>query len=179
MGNSFFYYIERLELISFFAGYPLIYALVHFLASIKKSEQPPVNNKLVSLLPYAYALTGSLFISFVIDNMNADYSKENVIAQFSSFIKIWGFFSLLFWIPLFSKKTYYSLLHSLVFFFLVIKDLFIPDSNNTIHKAISNDMKVYSISLLLNLGALFVIGLLTRGIKKLRKPNRSSANKSS
>ena len=179
MANNFFYYIERLELISFFAGYPLIYALVHLLASLQKPEQTIVEHNWVSLLPYAYALTGSLFIGFVIDNMNGGNSKENIIAQFSSFIKIWGFLSILFWIPLFTKKPVYSLLHSLVFFSLVIKDFFIPNFNNTIQKAISTDMTVYSISLVLNLGTFLVIFLITWGIKKLKIRNSSSDNLSS
>lgn len=172
MGNSFFYYIERLELISFFAGYPLIYALVHLLASFQKSEQTIGKLNWVSLLPYTYALIGSLFIGLVIDNMNGNFSIENIIAQFSSFIKIWGFLSLVFWIPLFVKKPIYSLLHSLLFFSLVIKDFFIPDANNTIEKTISNDMRVYSISLALNLGALLVIGLISWVTNKLKKANR-------
>ena len=179
MANNFFYYIERLELISFFAGYPLIYALVHLLASLQKPEQTIVEHYWVSLLPYAYALTGSLFIGFVIDNMNGGNSKENIIAQFSSFIKIWGFLSILFWIPLFTKKPVYSLLHSLVFFSLVIKDFFIPNFTNTIQKAISTDMTVYSISLVLNLGTFLVIFLITWGIKKLKIRNSSSDKLSS
>ena len=176
MGNSFFYYIERIELISFFAGYPLIYAFIHLLVSLQKPEQTIVKHTWVILLPYAYALTGSLFIGFVIDNMNGNYAKENVIAQFSSFIKIWGFLSLVFWIPLFAKNPVYSLLHSMVFLSLVIKDFFIPNFNNTIQKTISTDMTVYTISLILNLGTLLVMGLLTWVSKKLKKINRSSGH---
>ncbi len=161
MDYSFYYYIERLELILFFAGYPIVYALVQLLKSLQKSEQLFLKHNLSSHLPYAYALAGSLFLGFVINNMNGNFSTENIITQFSSFIKIWGFLSIIFWVPLFAKKPIYSLLHSLVFFSLIIKDFLIPNINNTIQQSISNDMRMYSLSIALNFVTLFIIVFIT------------------
>ncbi len=56
MGNTLFAYLQQLELMVFFSGYPLLYAFITFLASNKKSENS-FKTSMASLLPYSYALT--------------------------------------------------------------------------------------------------------------------------
>ena len=61
MGNSFFVYLQQLELMAFFSGYPLVYAIIIYFAGNKRSK----NNfkaRMVSVLPFAYALIGTLYL---------------------------------------------------------------------------------------------------------------------
>jgi hypothetical protein len=74
----------------------------------------------------------------------------------------WGLLSVLFWIPFFAKKTVFSLLHSLVFFFFLLKDLIKQFPAITADRnVIRNDMKIYTDSLLLNLGAFALLVLVS------------------
>ena len=161
MDDSFFAYLQRLELMAFFSGYPLIYAITVSIAGNRQSK-PGFKNKIVPLLPFSYALVGTLYLGLQIKNLYPDYSIENIKTLFQQpWLMIWGLFSLLFWIPVFSKKTVFSLLHSFVFFFFLLRDLIkqiftrAPDKN-----MLRNDMKIYTDSLLINLGAFAFIVLL-------------------
>ncbi len=168
MDNDLVVYIERLQLMAFFSGYPLIYALVNVLATERSRQPNAFVNRLVMLLPFAYALTGVLFLGFAVKNLYPDYSVENISEQFT-YIKIWAIFSVLFWIPAFSKKPVFSLLHSLIFFFILLRDLFMYMTSYIGMDMIKNDMRVYTDSLLLNTGTLTVIVILYFIIRKYRK----------
>jgi hypothetical protein len=160
MGNSFFIYLQQLQLMVFFSGYPILYAVTVFLGTHQKIKNN-FTQRLVSALPFAYALLGSLYIGFVLKNLYTDYSIENIKQWIHlSFLEVWGFLSVLFWIPAFAKKPLLSFLHSLVFFFILLKDLFSHFGSNE-NNIIRNDMNVYTISLLLNLGAFVLIVLLS------------------
>jgi len=159
MGNDLVAYIERLELIIFFAGYPMVYALVKFFTGGRQQDTMALKSQLVKLLPVAYALSGTLFLGLVLKNLSPNFSLPDIAAQLKSPIKAWGFLSLLFWIPWFSKKTIFSLLHSLVFFFLLFKDLLYPTDASPGNDLIKNDMRIYTLSLLLN-AACFIFILL-------------------
>ena len=156
MDNSFFGYLQRLEFMAFFSGFPLLYAVIIVIAGNKQSRTN-FRNWLVPLLPYAYALVGTLFLGLQLRNLYPDYSFENIKNSLQQpWLMIWGGLSILFWIPVFAKKPVFCLLHSLVFFFFLLKDLFEPDKN-----MIRNDMKIYTDSLLLNLGAFILLVLLS------------------
>jgi hypothetical protein len=172
MNNSFFAYIQQLELMAFFSGYPLIYSLVLYFAGTMPKKNY-FKTRTVSLLPYSYALIGTLYLGDLLRNMYPDYSVKNIILTIQQqWLIIWGLLSLLFWIPAISKRKVLSLIHSLVFFFLLVKDLllplFTPSVNNNI---IRNDMEMYGNSILLNLGAavfiLLISFLYTRYKKRL------------
>jgi hypothetical protein len=166
MGTGFVAYIERLELMAFFAGYPLIYALVHVISGNRKIS---ARVAVVKLLPCAYALSGTLFAGMLGRNLYPDYSIQNIAAQFQyPYLKVWGLLSLLCWIPFFSKKKIYSLLHSLVFFFFILKDMIDQATAPGGREIIKNDMKVYTDSLLLNTGTFIIILLLFFLFKKTR-----------
>ena len=121
--DSFFAYMQRLELLAFFSGYPLVYTVVVFIAG----GRPPGNKfkrRMGSLLPFAYALVGSLYLGLQLKNLYPDYSIEYItLTMQQPYLMIWGLLSILFWIPTLAKKTVLSLLHSLVFFFLLVIDL--------------------------------------------------------
>lgn len=150
MDDSFFTYLQQLELIAFFSGYPLIYSIIVSIAGKNQSKRS-FKNRLVPLLPFAYALAGTLYIGLQLKNMYPDYSIENIKLIFLlSYLKIWGMLSVLFWIPAFSRKPVFSLLHSLIFFFLLVKNLFLYIFGTGYQNNISNEMKIYTDSLILN-----------------------------
>ena len=155
MDNSFFAYLQQLELTAFFSGYPLIYFIVLFIAGSK----PPHNNfrnKIVSLLPFAYALVGTLYLGLQLKNLYPNYSFENIKLSIQlPWLIGWALLSLLFWVPALGKKTWISLLHSLVFFLILVKDFFMQISRSSGDKdMVKNDMRLYTYSLLINLAAI-------------------------
>lgn len=176
MDNSFFTYLQQLELIAFFSGYPLLYAFTIFLTGNSKSN-PGIKKRIASLLPFAYALTGTLYLGLQLKNLYPNYSIENIkLLMLQPFLIIWGLLSLLFWIPALSKKPILSLLHSLVFFFFLTRDLFLHTfQSNADKNVIRNDMKIYTDSLLLNLGTFTLILILSFFIYQYRKRTKSKS----
>jgi hypothetical protein len=117
---------------------------------------------MASLLPFAYALVGTLYLAFQLKKLAPDYSIEHINSLIQQpYLIIWALLSIFFWIPALGKKTVISLFHSLVFFSFLVRDLFMqlfdPSRDRNI---LNNDMKVYVSSLILNLGAFVLIILL-------------------
>ena len=161
MDNSFLAYPQKLELLAFFSGYPLIYAIIFFIGGNQESKNN-LKSRSVSLLPFAYALVGTLYLGLQLRNLYPDYSLENIKLTIQQpYLITWGVLSILFWIPAFGRKTVLSLLHSLVFFFFVIRDLFLQLSGSIDEDIVRNDMKIYTASLLLNLAAIALLSLLS------------------
>jgi hypothetical protein len=161
VGESFAMYIEQLELLTFFSGYPLVYSITLFLskklagrsngfaAGLKKSRAP------------AYALTATIFLGLVLkeyygDSVNKVFAHSPVIL----FLKIWGILAVLFWIPALGKKPVYTLIHSLPFFFLFGRDLLTDMPTGSGNDFVRNDMKIYTISFLLNVITLVILILV-------------------
>lgn len=91
INDSLSIYISHLQLLSFFAGYPFIYALVKYMASDRGKKMPLLNKKWIELLPFAYALTGTLFLGLILKNISPDFSGKNITEQFQSpYLEIWG-----------------------------------------------------------------------------------------
>jgi hypothetical protein len=158
MNSDFFRYLNQLELLAFFSGYPLLYAVV---ASVFGSTPKKNKLKIFSLLPYAYALTGTLYLGLQLKNLYPDYSLDNIgLLAHPLVLKLLALVSVLFWLPLLSRKPIISLLHSLIFFFLLAKDLFLHAFHHEDKARIRNDMKVFTDSLLLNSASLIVIFIL-------------------
>ena len=161
MDNSFLAYLQRLELIGFFSGYPLIYTIALFIAGNQRLKNSFIS-RIAPLLPYAYALVGTLFLGFELKKLYPAYSVEHIQqAIHHPYLVIWGLLSILFWIPVLSKKVFFSLLHSLVFFYLVVGDIFMQLSSSADTDIVKNDMKVYASSLFLNLCTLVFLVLLS------------------
>ncbi len=174
MGNSFFAYLQQLELMAFFSGYPLLYAIIVLIAG-KKQLQNNFKNRMVSVLPFAYALIGTLYLGLQLKKLHFNYSSENV-AQITHqpYLVIWGLLSILFWIPALSKRKELSLIHSLVFFFFLIRDVIIQTTNSSADRyMLKNDMRIYTISFLLNAGA-FILLLLFASLVSLRKKDTNN-----
>ena len=156
MGDDLFLYLERLELMAFFAAYPLIYALVKVIAG-KNSTGHNRFSKLARLLPLAYALCGTLYLGSQLKSLVPDLSLEKLSANFSSWLKCWGLLAILFWIPFFYRRPLLSLLHSLVIFFFLLKDLYLHSVTSGNKEVIQNDMKIFTDSLLLNCACFLVV----------------------
>jgi len=160
MSDSFLAYIQRVELLAFFSGYPLLYAII--VLSFGNKPKNKFFDKLPSLLPFAYALVGTLYLGLQFKNLSilhaTAYTKQLMLHPY---LVAWGLLSLLFWIPAISKHKQLSLLHSLVFFFFLVKDIIsqvagsIPDI-----EMLNNDMRVFTVSLLMNTGAFIIIAML-------------------
>lgn len=161
MDNSFPAYVQLLELMAFFSGYPLIYAVVIFTAG-KVFLKNNLEKDMIALLPFAYAMVGTLYLGLQLKNLYPHYSIDNIVLTMQKpWLIAWGLLSTLFWIPIFAKKPFLSLIHSLVFFLLLARDLmvqlFLPASDINV---VRNDMKLYTDSILLNLGAFVFIMLI-------------------
>ena len=161
MGDNFFAYLQQLEMMAFFSGYPLFYAFIHFISGNNQSK-PNTKKKIDSLLPFSYALVGTLYLGLQLKNLYPDYSFENIKGTLQQpFLVIWALLSILFWIPALHKKPVLSLIHSLVFFFFLVRDLILQSTTSSADKYIvRNDMKIYTDSLLLNGGAFAFIVIL-------------------
>lgn len=161
MDDNFFTYLQQLQLMVFFSGYPLLYAVAVFICS-NLNIKNNFTQKVISKLPFTYALLGTIYLGFVLKNLYPDYSIENIKQWFQlPFLEVWGLLSILFWIPVLANKTILSLLHSLVFFYLLLRDLIFHYSGSHDNSIVKNDMNVYTVSLLINLGALVFIVLLS------------------
>ena len=160
-------------MIAFFSGYPLLYAATFIIAR----QSPEKNNfadRVFSLLPSAYALAGTLYLGLQLRNLYPDYSIENIRLSIQQpYLVSWGLLSLLFWIPLLHNKPVLSLIHSLIFFSFLAKDLLLHTFEFTADKnVVRNDMKVYTVSLLLNLGSLVMVTLINTLLIILKRQKR-------
>jgi hypothetical protein len=152
--------MEQLEMLVFFSGYPLVYYLVWFLAR-RASLKNVSAAALVSILPFAYALIGTIYLGLQLKNLYPVYTIENIRHRIQQpYLIIWALLSLLFWIPAISKRQLLSVYHSLVFFFIIIKDLYFQLAGFTSDRSIlRNDMKLYTVSIFLNLAAFIILSL--------------------
>lgn len=157
--NNFFAYLQQLELMAFFSGYCLLYVTISVIAGNKDSKNNFKSN-LLSVLPLSYALLSTLYLGLQLKNIYLSYSFGNVrIAIHHPYLMTWALFAILFWIPFFRKKEGLSLLHSLVFFFILVKDIFTQTGSSKDLDVLKNDMRIYTGSFLLNL-AIFILMLL-------------------
>ncbi len=169
MGNSFFAYLQLLELMAFFSGYSLLYALISVFAGNKESRNN-FKSRIVSVLPLSYALVGTLYLGLQLKNLYLSYTPAMTRQTINHpYLMIWGLLSILFWIPLFRKKEVLSLLHSLVFFFILLRDIFLQISSSADENILRNDMRLYTVSLLLNLGTFILTLLLSSVISQNKK----------
>ena len=173
MDNSFFAYLQQLELMAFFSGYPMLYAVVFFVAGNRQLKKN-TKARLVVALPLSYALVGTLFLGFQLKKLYPDYSLAHIhLSVQQPWLVVWGLLAVLFWVPYFAKKTVWSLLHSVIFFFFLLKDFVLQSSTTSDGNIIANDMKMYTASLMLNLCAFAVTALLYFLIIYLKKRQHS------
>ncbi len=170
MGNNFLAYLQQLELMAFFSGYPLVYTVILFFAGNKQSKNT-FKGRIVLALPFGYALIGTLYLGLQLKNLYLNYASGNINPIIlHPYLMAWGLLSILFWIPALGKKKELSLIHSLVFFFFLVRDFILQFPGSSADKSIlRNDMRIYTISLLLNLGAFTLIVLLSFIVNQNKK----------
>lgn len=179
MDNSLFAYIQHLELMFFFSAYPLLYAIVILITDNQRSGNTQqfvrLKRRILSVLPYTYAFVGTLYIGVLVKNLYPDYSYDTIRRSIHLPVLVtWGLLSVLFWIPFLAKKKLLTLIHSLVFFFFIVKDIFLQITGTTSDKDIvKNDMKVFTDSLLLNAGILVILILLSFFLHTNKKDRQS------
>ena len=148
MNNSFFAYLQLVELLGFFSGYCLLYLLIHIYAG-KPERRGGFKKRLVALLPYAYGMTGVLYLALQLKNLFHDYSIAHIATWMEKpWLLSWAFLSLLFWIPVIAKKPVLSLLHSLVFVVIMVYDILV--NYNTGYEILQNNLHLFTYSLLVN-----------------------------
>lgn len=165
MSDTFSSYLQGLELITFFAGYPLLYVVVSVL--LGRSSKKNLKSRPFSLLPYSYALIASLYMGL---QLKTYYYAGNAGDQFHwPLIVVWGLLANLFWIPFLAKRPGLSLLHSLVFLFPLVKDIFLQvTKQETQMNMVSNDMKLYTISLIIHITAFLTVSFICFLYRSLR-----------
>lgn len=170
MGNELIAYLQQLEILAFFSGYPLLYALI---AAFNNPKDPSSKfiNIAFRLLPFAYAVVGTLHIGYVLKKFYPDYSFDRITSEVQiPFFVFWAISSLLFFIPLLSKKPIISLVHSLVFLYLLVKNFYdqlaVPETDKTVLK---NHMNVYIDSILLNTTTLVSLLIIYYAVRFLRR----------
>jgi hypothetical protein len=72
MGNNFFAYMQQLELMAFFSGYSLLYAIILVFAGNKESGNN-FKSRIVSILPLSYALVSTLYMALQLKNLSPNY----------------------------------------------------------------------------------------------------------
>ncbi len=127
MGNDIMAYIQKLELFGFFSGYCLIYTIIFSLKSNNNSKAQTLLNKLTVLLPYAYALTATLYLGMVIKNISLDFSMRNFNEQFHiPYLTNLGTSCRSFLDSFFQQKNIFELIAQPCIFFLFSERYFYP-----------------------------------------------------
>ena len=167
-------YLQRLEIMAFFSGFPLLYLIILSYAG-KEELRTATKKRLVSLLPLAYGFIGALYLGLQLRNLYPDYSIRHITSAIQNpFLAGWGLLSIFSFIPAISKKPVICLLHSLVFFYFLLKDLYIQIISTSAEKSIlKNDINVYSDSILLNIAAFAIMAILYFLFLSVRKKTKS------
>ncbi len=162
MDNTFFAYLQQLELFVFFSGYPLICLLINSLGTVSFIPSNHIT-RLKLLLPYTYALAGVLFLGFELKNLYPDLSIEKIAERMQHpFLVIWALLSMVFWIPFFRKRLLVSFLHSLIVFTVFVNELIhAKQAMMEDNSRFLNSMRVYTISILLYAILLFIFYLFS------------------
>ena len=176
MGNEMITYLQQLEILAFFSGYPLIYAIAATIKSTARSGNS-IKRRMFTLLPFAYAISGILYAGLQLRNLCPDLSYDHISSEIQiPFYAIWGFTSILFFLPALNKKPFISLLHSSIFFYLMAKNYYLEISGSeTDPTVLKNYMKIYFDSIILNIAiiiALLIINAAARYLKEKISPIR-------
>ncbi|MCX6207739.1 MAG: hypothetical protein NTZ19_15965 [Bacteroidetes bacterium] len=168
MDNSFVAYLQLLEILAFFSGYPIIFLLVKYFDQFPGLKS--ITKILFQSLPFSYGLIGLLFLGFEIRNAYPEFD----IAHFQHpYLIFWGILSLLFLVPKLINQSSWSLYHSLVFLLIMIKNVFETYQLDSSHSQIKNYMNIYSISLGFNL-AILLLAFLSKILLQRSNPRSDS-----
>lgn len=147
-------FIAWIELETFFSGFLLVYAVVYLISS----KQAFVRNKILPKLPLAYALTGTLYFALQLKNWYPNYRIDRIMAETQlPYLKLFALLSVFCWLPALRKKAIYCLLHNMVFFFLLMSTSYLQIFISFSSEFAANNIKIYFVSILLNLALVIMI----------------------
>ena len=158
----------------FFSNYIIVYAISHLLAK-NKNWNTFIIAKIYPLLPLAYAFVTTCFWTIFLYQYSFNYIWKTIMAEIpAKLIIIWSLLSLLFWLPVFRKKNYFSLLHSIPFFILPLISI-----GNNIFKFgllewddVWNLLRIYIAGLLIYVAAIIILLVAKFLILCLASPKR-------
>jgi hypothetical protein len=177
--DSLFRYAQWIELETFFSGYVLVYALIYLIA-VNINSTSLIKSRVLPRLPLAYALVATMFWGLQLKNEYPDFTLGNFYSPNAGYpwLLAWGALSILFWIPALRKKHVFTLLHSFVFFVLLMRDLYLQTSGAGSDESLrNNDLKIFSASVGLNIVSLLAtltFFYFSRHFKRIKNlpPNR-------
>lgn len=157
----------------FFSGYPWIYILVYFISK-RKSMHHPIAEKISPLLPLAYALVATCFWLLVIfaGRLNFVFIRISSAAP-SALVILYSLTSLLFFLPTFRRKIFWSFLHSLPLSMLPFYYIFSRGNRSQIVDPddISNLIRIYALGIIIYIVAIVFLLALKWLYKKILKIN--------
>jgi hypothetical protein len=145
----------------FFSGYPLMYVLV-YLAHRNKSLHHSTAKFLFSMLPMTYAFVATCFWMLMTCTGKISFVLERIMSTAPSALAIlYGFSALLFWLPAFRRKNYWSFLHSLALFMLPFINMLNRISKHKIvdHEYISNLIRIHAAGFIIYIVAIIFLWL--------------------
>lgn len=144
--NDFFIYIERLELIAFFTGVPLL-GIIIFLV-IGKRERGMV--LLHNILPITYAILSVLYLGMKMYQHGLDMGDWLLRGSvLHILLKGWAISASLFFIPAFRKRWRgVSNYHGLVFYGIILNDLIQASREALSAELIRNEWFLQGLSIL-------------------------------
>ena len=156
---------------AFFSGYPLVFAFVYVTLGNKATPNSFVVRVGSSVLPYSYALVGTLFLGFQLKKIFSAYTIEHFsIPMQQPWLMLWALLAMAFWIPRMAKNTVLSLLHSLVFFLYLVWETYLKRNQPAdFGNMLQNDVQVYTSSVLLNFLTLCLMLLVAFFYQKMSK----------
>lgn len=161
-----------MEILAFFSGFPLVYILVKTIVQLPVVRST-LKVRMLQVLPFSYAFVGLLFVGLELKNNYPDLHIQILWSHIlNPFLYFWGLISLFFLHPFFRSVPQWSFFHSLVFFFLILQNIFLGVNNQLVNgDSLHNSLKIYSISLLLN-AASFIVSFLLFFLTKKMSSNK-------
>lgn len=157
MGEGFIAYIERIELIGFFSGYPVVLVLLNMLLKRRFSRQV-LSMRIRSALPAVYPLLATLYTAMLIKSLYPSYTVQNLLNTFSiTPLRIWAITALIFWLPYLKKRISILVVHSAVFLGLLGYDVWTNIRNHATLEMLQNDIRIFGISILLSTVMLLLV----------------------
>ena len=168
--NDFFTYIEKLELVAFFAGYPLVYFFILLLSNTSFIKYS-LREGLIKGLSNAYVIVVFLYIGMKLNHTYNEFNGQGISWNYNHlnfYLKTWAFLGVLFLFRPFKSKPVLLLLHSLVFFIIVAIDILLFMNHKIQIEVVHNEMRLYFLSVLLHLTCIFSVIIYYLLLPKLK-----------
>lgn len=143
-------YIEKLELVTFFSAFPLVYLLIQFIATEFSLNKKWIIN-LNANITTVYPIISLLYIGMKLNQVYQSHFFAIDWYEYNTYLKIWSFTAIIFFIPFFKKKKEWTFIHSIPYVLLIVLDIINYYRNQIGVEVIHNEMRLYFISTILNL----------------------------